>query len=98
MAHDLLEKPATHAAWSPFFDEQGNFVRSVEIGYGIVETDAKGRVAAQTFKDRQVTGYDSGYVCLIPIGEQPPAPPPEIIEAARFEAEQRKNLALGVAV
>lgn len=84
--------PMTHTAWTPLFDEDGNFLRSVEIGYGIVESDASGRVTAQTFREREPIRYDSGFVWLLPNGQQPPAPPPEIIEAARFAAEQKKKL------
>jgi hypothetical protein len=88
---DHPQKPMTHTLWTPFFDEEGNFVRSVEIGHGIIETNANGTVTAQTFRDRQVIGYDSGYIYLAPLGKKPPAPPPEIIEAVRFEADQKKN-------
>jgi len=35
--------------------------------------------------------YESGYVCLSPVGEKPPAPPPEILESARYEAEERSK-------
>lgn len=88
----------THTAWSPFFDEDGDFVRYVEIGYGTFETNANGEVTGQTFRDRHVFGYDSGYVCLMPHGQQPPAPPPEILENARYDVEEKKNSDFGVAV
>jgi hypothetical protein len=41
---DHPQTPMTHTAWAPFFDDDGNFVRSVEIGYGIFEADANGEV------------------------------------------------------
>jgi hypothetical protein len=37
MIEDILGKPATHAAWSPFFDEHGNFVEWVQVGRGFLE-------------------------------------------------------------
>ena len=51
--------------------------------------DSNGNVSlAKILQYSRVTTYDSGYICLVPIGGQPPAPPPEIIEAGRYEAEQ----------
>lgn len=92
------QKPMTHTAWTPRFDEEGNFEHYVEIGYGSVETDANGTVTSQIFREMQVVGYDSCYICLAPLGQEPPAPPPEVIEEARFEAAQRKkNLDFGTA-
>jgi len=86
---EFIKKPATHAAWAPFFDETGKFVRSVQVGEGFFELDSDGKPShGQVLKYAQVTGYDSGYCYLIPIGEQPPPPPQEILEAARYEAEQ----------
>jgi hypothetical protein len=86
------DQEPTHTAWTPIFDEDGNFVRSVEIGYGFFETDANGKVTWQTFRDRNPLGYDSGFVWLLPHGEQPPAPPPEVLEDARYEAQQKKKI------
>jgi hypothetical protein len=74
---DHPQTPMTHTAWAPFFDDDGNLVRSVEIGYGIFEADANGEVMGRIFRDRQVVGYDSGYICLASHGKQPPAPPPD---------------------
>lgn len=84
----------TNTAWTPLFDEEGNFVRSVEIGYEIVETDATGGVTAQIFRDRQLIGYDSGYVYLAPLGQEPSTPPPQIIEVCASRRSGRRLLNL----
>jgi hypothetical protein len=90
MIEDILGNPATHAAWSPYFNPEGNFVESVKVGEGFFEADSDGELSGRILQYSRVTDYDSGDVCLAPIGEAPPAPPPEVLEAARYEAEQQK--------
>jgi hypothetical protein len=73
---EFLEKHATHAAWSPFFDQDGNFVRSIQVGAGCFDMDGNGKVlSGQVLQYAKVHGYDSGYVCVVPFGEEPPPPP-----------------------
>lgn len=88
---EFVEKPVTHAAWSPYFDQDGNFVRSIQVGEGCFDMDSNGKMlSGQLLQYAKVIGYDSGYLCVIPFGQEPPPPPPEVLEAARFEAEQQR--------
>ncbi len=95
---DHTQKPATHAAWAPVFDEQGDFVKSVKVGQVFIEVDSDGKASGFITQYAKPIGYDSGYIYFAPLGQQPPAPPPEIIEATRFEAEQKKKLDLASAL
>jgi hypothetical protein len=94
---DHPQKAATHAAWAPVFDRQGNFVKSVNIGQVFIEMDSDGKASGFMMQHTHPLGYESCYIYFAPLGQEPPAPPPEIIEAARFEAEQRKQLDLASA-
>jgi hypothetical protein len=89
----FLQKTGTHTVWAPFFDyDEGNFVQWVKVGSAILEMDGAGRTSGRILRFGKVTGYESGYTCLLPKGQQPPdAPPAEVLEDARYEAEQRSQ-------
>ena len=89
---DLFDKPITHTIWSPFFNPSGTFHHMVKVGHAAIEVGGDGKVGSVwMLQYSRVIGYESGYVCLSPVGQQPPAPPPEILETARYEAEERSK-------
>lgn len=90
---DEPEKPTTHTLWTPLFDENGKFRQSWEIGRGFIETDAKGAVTCHIFRYGNPVGYDSGFTWLLPNGQQPPAPPPDVLENARCDAQEKQKYA-----
>ena len=80
------EKPMTHIAWARHF-RRGIFCKWVQVGEARIDVDSNGQPAAHVYHDRTVRG-DTGYTCLIPIGVQPPDPPPKPQRPAQSEAEE----------
>jgi hypothetical protein len=69
------------------------FVKWVQVGEACFQTDDKGNLTSgQLFQYATVIGYNSGYLCILPFGQKPLQPPQEVLEDARFHAEeQRRN-------
>ncbi len=88
---DHPQKPMTHTLWTPLFDDNGKFLFSREIGSGFIETDANGAVTCHTYRHCNPVGYDCGFAWLLPNGQEPPAPPAEILEDALYDWQERRK-------
>ncbi len=92
---EQFEKPATHALWSPSFDQRGNFREQIKVGEAVFEKDSNGNAIARLLRVMTVVGYESDYIYLAPIGVQPPPPCSDILADAKAWAAWRNRKACG---